>query len=152
MPVTISVGFNRKMGEPNYGSRGASVNLQIEREAALLADPAALTEQVDALFELARGCVESELTESAPQSDAAGSPPSAASSGSASDSPARLPLTPRQRRTIEHLVQREQLNMDHLLQHYAQGRPLAQVTRAQASRLITDLYAQSTPLPEMAAS
>lgn len=148
MPVTISVGFNRKVGEPNYGSRGASVNLQIEREAALLADPAALTEQVDALFELARGCVESELTESAAQSDAAGSPPSAASSGS----PARLPLTPRQRRTIEHLVQREQLNMDHLLQHYAQGRPLAQVTRAQASRLITDLYAQSTPLPEMAAS
>ena len=47
MPVTLNVGYSRKIGEPNYGSRGASVNLQIEREAALAGDAHAVKDQIE---------------------------------------------------------------------------------------------------------
>lgn len=28
--IRLNVGLNRKVGEPNYGSRGASINLDVE--------------------------------------------------------------------------------------------------------------------------
>ncbi len=36
MPMKLNVGLSRKVGEPNYGSRGASVNLELELDAALV--------------------------------------------------------------------------------------------------------------------
>lgn len=30
MAVTITVGFSRKVGEPNYSSRGASLHMEVE--------------------------------------------------------------------------------------------------------------------------
>ncbi|MGZ0174755.1 MAG: hypothetical protein ACKVHE_35095 [Planctomycetales bacterium] len=30
MPMKLNVGLSRKIGEPNFGSRGASVNLELE--------------------------------------------------------------------------------------------------------------------------
>ena len=37
--LKIIIGHCRKIGEPNYGSRGASVKLELEADTALLADP-----------------------------------------------------------------------------------------------------------------
>ena len=39
MPMTLNVGLSRKVGEPNYGSRGASVNLELELDNSLVEQP-----------------------------------------------------------------------------------------------------------------
>ncbi len=31
--IKLNAGFSRKVGEPNYGSRGASVNVELELES-----------------------------------------------------------------------------------------------------------------------
>lgn len=61
MPLTMNVGLNRKVGEANYGSRGASVNLEVELESSLVREPDQLREKIKYLFKLARESVEEEL-------------------------------------------------------------------------------------------
>ena len=58
--VRLNAGFSRKVGEPDYGSRGASVNLEVELESHLVTDPDALTDRVRKLFQLAREAVNTE--------------------------------------------------------------------------------------------
>jgi hypothetical protein len=36
MPLKLNVGLSRKIGEENYGSRGASVNLELELDAGCI--------------------------------------------------------------------------------------------------------------------
>ena len=62
MPMTLNVGLSRKKGEPNYGSRGASVNLELELDSALVADPDRLRDRIRQLFHLAKDAVDEELT------------------------------------------------------------------------------------------
>ena len=50
MPMTLNVGHSRKVGEPRYSSRGASVNLQIEVEGNLVNEPQRLRESIRKLF------------------------------------------------------------------------------------------------------
>ena len=39
MPLKLNCGFSKKVGEANFGSRGASVNLELEVESDLVASP-----------------------------------------------------------------------------------------------------------------
>jgi len=59
--LKLNAGFSRKIGEPNYGSRGASVNVELEVESSLINDPEALTGRIRKLFDLARRSVDEEL-------------------------------------------------------------------------------------------
>ena len=59
--LKLNVGFNRKVGEANYGSRGASVNLKLECEGHLASEPERLKDRIRSLFVLARTAVEEEL-------------------------------------------------------------------------------------------
>jgi len=61
MPLTLNVSFNRKVGEANYGSRGASVSLEIEVESGLVRDPDKLQTKIDYLFGLAKKSVDAQL-------------------------------------------------------------------------------------------
>ena len=61
MPVHVNVGLSRKVGEPNYGSRGASVNLEAELEYALLAEPDKLKDRIRQLFNMLRSALTEEL-------------------------------------------------------------------------------------------
>lgn len=61
MPLKLNVGLNRKVGESNYGSRGASVNLEVELDASIVREPAQLREKIDYLFGMAKEAVEYEL-------------------------------------------------------------------------------------------
>ena len=37
--LRLNAGFSRKVGETNYGSRGARVNVELEVESKLIGDP-----------------------------------------------------------------------------------------------------------------
>ena len=59
--IKLNAGFSRKVGEANYSSRGASVNLELELESSLVSEPDKMQEKIRALFILARKAVDEEL-------------------------------------------------------------------------------------------
>ena len=65
MPMKLNVGLSRKIGEPNYGSRGATVNLELEVDSTLAAEPDRLHERIRELFGFAKMSIDEEL-QSAP--------------------------------------------------------------------------------------
>jgi hypothetical protein len=61
MSVKLNIGLSRKVGEANYGSRGASINLEVELDNGVLNDPGQLRDRVHDLYVLARESVDEEL-------------------------------------------------------------------------------------------
>ena len=61
MPMKLNVGLSRKVGEPNYGSRGASVNLELELDSTLVEQPERLRDRIRQLYQLAKASVDEEL-------------------------------------------------------------------------------------------
>jgi hypothetical protein len=61
MPVQLNIGLNKKVGEASYGSRGASVNLEVELDPGIVDDPERLRSQIHKLFGLARESLNAEL-------------------------------------------------------------------------------------------
>jgi len=61
MSVKLNIGLSRKVGEANYGSRGASINLEVELDNGVLNDPGQLRDRVRDLYMLARQSVDDEL-------------------------------------------------------------------------------------------
>ena len=61
MPLILTVSQSKKIGEPNYGSKGASVTLQIEVDSSMANDPSQLQQQIRELFQQSRAAVEQEL-------------------------------------------------------------------------------------------
>jgi hypothetical protein len=70
--LKLNAGFSRKVGEPNYGSRGASVNVELEVESGLIGDPDALMTRIRNLFTIAKRSVDSELGSAASNPDGDG--------------------------------------------------------------------------------
>jgi hypothetical protein len=62
MPLKLNIGLSRKMGEANYGSRGASVNVELEVDSTLIDDPNRFHERVRRAFGLVRTALAEELT------------------------------------------------------------------------------------------
>ncbi len=56
--LKLNIGFNRKLGEANFSSRGASVNLEIEVESGVVREPDKLQAKIDYLFKLAKASVD----------------------------------------------------------------------------------------------
>jgi hypothetical protein len=61
MPMKLNVGLSRKVGEPNYGSRGASVNLELELDNSLVEQPKRLRDRIRQLYQMAKASVDEEL-------------------------------------------------------------------------------------------
>src|ERR1700726_5033434 len=61
MPLKVNVGLSRKVGETNYGSRGASVNVEMELDSTLVAAPEKLRERIRQLFNSLRSSLAEEL-------------------------------------------------------------------------------------------
>jgi hypothetical protein len=62
MAVKLNLGLSKKVGEPNYGSRGASVNIEIEVDPALVGEPTKFLERIRQVFNLVRTSVNEELS------------------------------------------------------------------------------------------
>ena len=71
MPLKLNVGLSRKVGQANYGSRGASVNVELELDSTLVQRPDELHGRIRQLFVLARDAVDEELQADARHNGAA---------------------------------------------------------------------------------
>ena len=61
MPLKTNVGINRKVTDSNYGSRGASVSLEVELDSSLVHEPERLQDRIRHVFRLAQQAVDEEL-------------------------------------------------------------------------------------------
>ena len=59
--LRMNIAWSRKAGEPNFGSRGACVSLEVEVEAGLVREPDKLQARIDYLFGLAKKSVDAQL-------------------------------------------------------------------------------------------
>ena len=161
MPLKLNVGLSRKVGEANYGSRGASVNLELEVDTALVAEPGRLQERIRELFGLAQQSINEELhgaSGAAPASPPATNvngngagdnnrrhtPPRSTSNGNGHSRGQQRgstipPATASQVRALHAIADRQGLNLEGVVRdQYGVGDPAA-LTIAQASELIDEM-------------
>jgi hypothetical protein len=77
MPLKLNVGLSKKVGEPNYGSRGASVNVEMELDGALVAEPGKLQDRIRQLFGVVRASLAEGLNGNNGHASPEGAPPPA---------------------------------------------------------------------------
>jgi hypothetical protein len=113
MPLKLTVGLARKVGQPHYGSLGASCGVEVELENSLLGgDPDAFRARVRDAFVACRRAVELERLQAAPdgKKTKVGAEHSGTNGTVREDSRARRPATPRQLRTIVAIARRQRAN------------------------------------------
>jgi len=59
--IKLNAGISRKVGEPNFGSRGASVNVELELESSAAQNTDVLHQKIRGLFAIAKSAVDEEL-------------------------------------------------------------------------------------------
>jgi len=147
MAVTVNVGFSRKVGEPNYGSRGASVELQVELDRAAIEDGEQFHLEIQRIFQRARDAVERELRRKLPLTLEAQADPDE-SSDAIENPDGRMPrlATPNQVRAIHKVAQQRGIDLSQLLDDEFGLKTADELTIVAASRLIDRL--QSSPIPD----
>jgi hypothetical protein len=159
MPVRLNVGASKKVGEANYGSRGASVNIEMELDSGLIAEPNKLREKIRQLFTLVRSSLAEELNGNGRKEETSTPPAPSASAQLNGSSPAqpsnsnrnqqaqrsstvRL-ATPAQVKALYAISRQKGADLRGLLrERFSVGRP-DDLTVSQASSLIDDLKAQT---------
>jgi hypothetical protein len=68
--MKLIAGSNRKVGQPDYGSRGASVLVEVDVESSLIDRPEEFKDRVRRLFAMCRMAVDEELAAHAPVGNA----------------------------------------------------------------------------------
>ena len=132
MPLKLRIASSRKIGEPNYGSRGATVGLEMEVDSHLVDHPRQFHERIAGLFRLAKQSVNRELGR--PPQDEGGA-------GGYIAEPASVirPATNRQVRAIHVIARRRELDLDQELQdRFSVTRP-EELSLDEASRMIDAL-------------
>jgi hypothetical protein len=129
--IKLNAGVSRKVGEPNYGSRGASVNVELELESAVINDTDALHEKIRRLFALAKHSVDEELGISTSV------PSNGPTSSTGSNGEAR-PATEKQKHAIAAICGENGFDGDQEAMGLF-GRPVSQLTSPEASQFIDRL-------------
>jgi len=132
--MKLNVGVSRKVGQPDYGSRGASANIELELDTTEDQDTHALHDRMRQLFTVARDAVAEELGLSTqPSNTGGGQPPATNGNGRAV-----RPATEAQVRAINAICSR--LGLDpHAEAHQRLGCGIQELTLPQASSLIDAL-------------
>ena len=141
--IKLNCGVSRKVGEPNYGSRGASVNVELELESSAAQDAELLHEKIRRLFALAKASVDEELSLTAKPGTAAAPPPAPAASDQGAPNPGAngngvRRATDSQLRAIWAICKRRGLDQDQEAARMFQ-RPPSQLSLPEASQLIDHL-------------
>ena len=149
--LKLQVGISKKVGEANYGSRGASVNLELELDSSLVGDADRLKDRIRHLFGLAKAAVDEEL--------AAATEPAVNGNGSAVTPPTNngqttgkpsgrrrdgtRAATASQVRALHAIADRRKLDLPALLAERFQIDDPAGLTITEASNLIDELKGES---------
>ena len=161
MSLKLNVGVSKKLGLPGYSSIGASCNVEVELDPALLqGDLTAFHERVRSVYEACHHAVFDELTrlQSLPTPSPPGHalpPPRENGHGghnghAASLDRPRKSATPSQLRAIELIARRQDADLSSLLHdQFGVERP-EDLTLREASRLIDSLRAGSAASPRIA--
>ena len=125
MPLKLNFALSRKIGEPNYGSRGATVGLELEVDSNLIHQPQQLHSRIARLFQLAKASIDAELD----------GRPAAGEFAANGDSGVRS-ATVNQIRAIRAIADRQQVDLlEELRGRFHLERP-EDLSLAQASELI----------------
>jgi hypothetical protein len=138
--LKLNAGISRKVGEPNYGSRGASVNLELEVESGLVQDPDGLMDRVRRLFALARDAVDAELN--GPRSSPAKTRTGGDGRGNHRGDGNGRPATVSQVRAIRTICKQRDLNADQTANDRFGVSGVEELTLTEASSLIDELKAE----------
>ncbi|HEX3658045.1 MAG TPA: hypothetical protein VGG64_11735 [Pirellulales bacterium] len=142
--LKLNVGFNRKVGESNYGSRGASVNLELELESGLIGDPDKLKDRIRQLFTLAKTSVDEELAGNTSSNHGTGNGnTSQPANGSGQRRNNGRHATASQVRALHAIAGREQLDLAAVLAERFNVSQADDLSINEASELIDSLKAQS---------
>lgn len=76
MPLKLNAGLSRKVADGNYGSKGASVNVELEVESSIIDEPGKLKERIKQVFGIVRSSLVEELNGNSGQQSQAHQPSS----------------------------------------------------------------------------
>ncbi len=149
--LKLNVGFSRKVGEPDFGSRGASVNVEVELDAGVIREPDRLRGQIQHLFDVAETSVNEELQASpipntgAPKNGRSNGQQNGHGNGNANGRTGNGRLaTQSQVRAIHAIANRHRVDLTNLLQdRFRVGRP-DELSIRDASHMIDELRGQQT--------
>jgi hypothetical protein len=148
MPLKLNVGLSRKIGQPHFGSRGASLNLELELDAAAIDAPDRLRERIRHLYGLMKLSIDEELATAQPVGG--GTPESAGcdamcrsrQNGHSAHGSAIRYATPGQVRAIRAIARKKHFDLRRLLQERFDTDRADELTVHDASVLIDDLDAR----------
>lgn len=134
--LKLNAGVSRKVGEANYGSRGATVNVELELESGAINDAQDLQERIRNLFALANQAVTAELA------NGGSNGPAAPSTSNGHDAPptngSSRPATESQQRAIRAICGTQGLNADDEARRCF-SRSVCDLSLREASNLIDEL-------------
>jgi hypothetical protein len=149
MPLKVNIGLSRKVGEANYGSRGASVNVEMELDSALVSEPAKLQDRIRQLFSMVRSTLTEELNGGAhhgqPANGHDGGQRTTAGAREASSPPAgqrdngSRRATPSQVKAIYAISRSKRINLSQLLRERFQVNRADDLSLSEASLVIDEL-------------
>jgi hypothetical protein len=120
MPLKLNCGLSQKVGEANYGSRGASVNIELELDSGLIAEPAKLQERIRHVFGQLRASLAQELNggngHNSQAKDSREPPPANAQTGNGGQQKPYRPATQSQVKAIVAIANKQQLDLESYLQ------------------------------------
>lgn len=149
MPLKVNVGLAQKLGEANYGSRGASVNVEMELESTLVGEPGKLQERIRKLFGVVRSSLAEELNGNGPGAKAAANGNGTNGHGPGDHAAAggqprqRRPATQSQVKALHAIAKGSGADLGQLLRNQFKVRRPEELSITEASRLIDQLKRQS---------
>ena len=144
MAAKLSVGLQQKVGQPDYGSLGASCHLEFEIDRSLLeSDRDGFQQQVRSAFAACQQSVNDQLTQPTQRTPSNGN----GHSNGNPDRPAAGTATQSQVRAIFAIARRQRVDPQNLVQERFHRDRLEDLSIREASSLIDELKRRTTEVP-----